>query len=136
MSQLRKMRKKVHKEHNLKIKRQKAIFSVCFVFTIASSLIVLVFCAINESITLATIIISGCAWLLFDIVYAYAIKNKWHLLFDECSTGRFSLDCNQTEAQRKKDNWQGNRFKFVISVIILLIHIVLLFCILFVFDEI
>ena len=93
----------------------------------------LVFCAVNHAPTIITTIISGCSWLLFEIVFAYAIKSKWHILFDECSTGRVSFDYNKTEALRKSNNWKGNCFKFVISTIILLVHIVLTFCILFVF---
>lgn len=127
MSQLRRLKQKLQKEHNSKIKRQKTLFSLCFVSTIAISFLMLVICAINQTPTLATTIISGCAWLLFDFLYAFAIKHKWYLLFDECSGGRFSSDLGKTEAVRKEDNWAGNCFKFAISVIVFLIHLVLFF---------
>ena len=117
MSQLRKLKQKAQKEHNLKIKRQKTLFSLCFIITLVISFIMLVICAINNAPTLTTTIISGCVWFLFDILYAYAIKNKWYILFDECSTGRVSFDYKKTEAHRNEDNWQGNCLKFAISVI-------------------
>ena len=94
---------------------------------IVISLIMLVICAINKAPTFTTTVISGCAWLIFDFLFAYAIKNKWTLLFDECSTGRVSLEYHKTETQRRKDNWQGNVFKFTISIAVLVIHVILLF---------
>ena len=127
MSQLRKLKQKAQIEHNLKVKRQKFIFSLCFIFTMAVSFLMLVVCAINKAPTLTTTIISGSVWFIFDILYAFAIKNKWYILVDECSTGRVHSDYNKIEAERKKDNWQGNCFKFAISVIIFLIHLGLLF---------
>ena len=86
----------------------------------------LVICVINNATTLITTVISGCAWLIFDLLFAYAIKNKWTLLFAECSTGRVSSDYRKTDTQRKKDNWQGNCFKFAIGIAILAIHMILL----------
>lgn len=133
MSQMRQLKRELKKQHDARRKTQKIIFSFCFILAIITSFTMLVLCAINHAPTITTTIISGCAWLLFDMVYACAIKNKWHLLFDECSTGRVSLAHGKTEAQRKKDNWQGNCLKFVVSVIILLIHVVALFCLLFAF---
>ena len=130
MSQLRKLRQKVQKEHDLKIKRQKAVFSTFFIVTIVISFSMLIICVINNAPTITTTIISGSVWFLFDLLYAYAIKSKWYILFDECSTGRFQFDLIKTEIDRKKDNWQGNCFKFAISVAILLIHFVLLFTLL------
>ncbi len=127
MSQLRKLKQKARKEHILKIKKQKAIFSLCFIFTMIVSVVMLIICAINNAPTLITTIISGSTWFIFDVLYAYAIKNKWHILFDECSTGRFVSDYGKTETERRKDNWQGNCFKFAISVAIFLAHLVLLF---------
>ena len=131
MSQMRRLKRELQKRHNSRLKRQKTIFSFSFILTIIISFTMLALCAINRAPTITTTLISGCFWLLFDIIFAYAIKNKWRLLSDECSTGRISFDSDQTEAQRKKDNWQGNCFKFALSVIILLVHIVLLFCFLF-----
>ena len=127
MSQIRKLKQRLQKEHNLKIKRQKTMFSTCFIITLIISLIMLVICAINKAPTFTTTVISGCAWLIFDLLFAYAVKNKWTLLFDECSTGRVSLDYRKTETQRRKDNWQGNVFKFAISIAVLVIHVILLF---------
>ena len=124
--QLRKLRQ-VQKQHNLKIKRQKTVFSTCFVLTMIVSLIMLVICAINKGPTLITTLISGCAWLIFDLLFALSIKNKWALLFDECSTGRVSFDYHKTDMQRRKDNWQGNCFKFAISIAVLAIHVIFLF---------
>ena len=125
--QLRKLRQQVQKQHNLKIKRQKTVFSTCFVLTMIVSLIMLVICAINKGPTLITTLISGCAWLIFDLLFALSIKNKWALLFDECSTGRVSFDYHKTDMQRRKDNWQGNCFKFAISIAVLAIHVIFLF---------
>ena len=130
MSKFRRLKQKAQKENKSKIKRQKTIFSLCFVLTIVISFAMLVICAINNAPTLTTTIISGSAWLLFDIVYGYAIKNKWPLLFDECTTGRISPNYNKNEAKRKKDNWEGNCLKFAISVILFLIHLVLFFVLL------
>lgn len=125
MSQLRKLRQQEQKQHNLKIKRQKTMFSACFILTLIISFIMLVICAINKGPTLITTAISGCAWLIFDFLFAYAIKNKWTLLFDECSTARVSSDNHKTDMQRRKENWQGNCFKFAISIAILAIHVIL-----------
>ena len=127
MSQLRKLRKQEQRHHNLKIKRQKTVFSSGFILTLIISFIMLVICAINNAPTLITTTVSGCAWLIFDFLFAYAIKNKWTLLFDECSTGRVSSDYNKTDMQRRKDNWQGNVFKFAICIAILVIHVILFF---------
>ncbi len=128
MSQLRKFRKKAQKEYDLKIKRLKAIFSIFFTVTIVISFTMLIICAINNAPTLTTTIVSGSAWFIFDVLFAFAIKNKWYFLFDECSGGlHYNYNNNKTKTERKKDNWQGNRFKFAISVVILLIHLVLLF---------
>ena len=126
MSQLRKLKQQVQKQSNLKIKRQKTVFSTCFILTLIISLIMLVICTINNAPTLVTTLISGCAWLIFDFLFAYAIKNKWTLLFDECSTGRVSSDYHRSDMQRRKDNWQGNVFKFIISIAVLAIHVILL----------
>ena len=125
MSQLRKLRKHEQKQYKLKTKRQKTVFSTCFIITLIISLIMLVICAINKAPTFTTTVISGCAWLIFDFLFAYAIKNKWAFLFDECSTGRVSSDYHKTDMQRRKDNWQGNVFKFAISIAILVIHVIL-----------
>ena len=103
------------------------MFSTCFILTLIISLIMLVICAINKAPTLVTTLISGCAWLIFALLFAYAIKNKWAFLFDECSTGRVSSDYHKTDMQRRKDNWQGNCFKFAISIAVLAIHVILLF---------
>ena len=127
MSQLRKLKQQVQKQRNIKIKRQKTVFSTCFIITMIISLIMLVICAINKAPTLITTVISGCAWLIFDFLFAYAIKNKWTFLFDEYSTGRVSSDYNKTDMQRRKDNWQGNVFKFAICIAILVIHVILFF---------
>ena len=104
MSKMRKLKQQVHKLHDLKIKRQKTVFSTCFILTMIISFIMLVICAINKGPTLITTAISGCAWLTFDLLFAYAIKNKWTLLLDECSTGRVSSDYHKTDMQRRKDN--------------------------------
>ena len=117
----------MQKQRNTKIKRQKTVFSTCFIITLIISLIMLFICAINKAPTFTTTVISGCAWLIFDFLFAYAIKNKWTLLFDECSTGRVSSDYNKTDMQRRKDNWQGNVFKFAICIEILVIHVILFF---------
>ena len=127
VSQLRKLKQQVQKQRNTKIKRQKTVFSTCFIITLIISLIMLVICAINKAPTFTTTVISGCAWLIFDFLFAYAIKNKWTLLFDECSTGRVSSDYHKTDMQRRKDNWQGNVFKFAICIAILGIHVILFF---------
>ena len=68
------------KEYYLKIKRQKTVFSLFFVITIVISFTMLIVCAINNAPTLTTIIVSGSAWFIFDILFAFAIKNKWHFL--------------------------------------------------------
>ena len=125
MSQLRKLRKQEQKHNNLKIKRQKTVFSSGFILTLIISFIMLVICAINNAPTLITTTVSGCAWLIFDLLFAYAMKNKWTLLFEECSTGRVSSDYGKTDAQRRKDNWQGICFKFGISIAVLVIHVIL-----------
>ena len=127
MSQLRKLRKQEQKQYKLKTKRQKTVFSTCFIITLIISLIMLVICAINKAPTFTTTVISGCAWLIFDLLFAYAMKNKWTLLFEECSTGRVSSDYGKTDAQRRKDNWQGHVFKFAIRIAVLAIHVILLF---------
>ena len=127
VSQLRKLKQQVQKQSNTKIKRQKTVFSMCFIITLIISLIMLVICAINKAPTFTTTVISGCAWLIFDFLFAYAVKNKWAFLFDECSTGRVSSDYHKTDMQRRKDNWQGNVFKFAISIAVLAIHVILLF---------
>ena len=95
------------------------------ILTMIISFIMLVICAINNAPTLITTTVSGCAWLFFDLLFAYAIKNKWTLLFDECSTGRVSSNYNKTDMQRRKDNWQGNVFWFAISIAVLVIHVIL-----------
>ena len=125
MSQLRKLRKQEQKQYKLKIKRQKTVFSSGFILTLIISFIMLVICAIKNAPTLTTTVISGCAWLIFDLLFAYAIKNKWTFLFEECSTGRVSSDYGKTDAQRRKDNWQGNCFKLAISIVVLAIHVIL-----------
>mgnify|MGYP003305850773 CR=1 FL=1 len=131
MSQLRKLRKKAEKDFELKIKRQKSTFSIFFVLTIVISFTMLIICAINNAPTLIATIVSGSAWFIFDVLFAFAIKNKWHFLFNECSGGlHYNYNNSKTEAERKKDNWQGNCFKFAICVVILLIHLVLLFTLL------
>ena len=127
MSQLRKLKQKKREENRRKTKRQKAFFQCVFILTIIISFIMLIVCVINNAPTLTTTIISGIAWLLFDIIFAYAIKNKWSFLFDECSTGRLSCDYTKTDSQRKRDNWQGNCLYFAISIIIFIIHLVVLF---------
>jgi len=129
-SQLRKLKQRAQKENDLRIKRVKAVFSIFFIATIVISFTMLMICAINNTLTLMTTAVSVSGWFAFVLLYAYAIKNKWYFLFDECSTGRFSSDLNKTEAERKRDNWQGNCFKFAISVAILLVHLVLLFTLL------
>lgn len=129
MSQIRRLKQKLKKEHNVKIKRQKTIFSLCVVFTIVVSFAMLLVCAINDAPMLTTTIISGCVWLLFDIVFASALKNKWYILYDACPTSRLSYQV-KTETQRKKDNWEGNCFWFVICVTVFLIHVVLCFVLL------
>ena len=130
MSKRRRLKQKLQKERDKKIKRQKAIFSFSFIVTMLISFIMLCIYAANGAPTLPALIISGCAWLLFDVLFAYAIKNKWYLLFDQCSTGRVSFNYDKPEEERKNDNWEGNCFKFVISLIIFLIHLILLFVIL------
>ena len=125
MSQLGKLRKQEQKQYKLKTKRQKTVFSTCFIITLIISLIMLVICAINKAPTFTTTVISGCAWLIFVFLFAYAVKNKWAFLFDECSTGRVSSDYHKTDMQRRKDNWQGNCFKFGISIAVLVIHVIL-----------
>ena len=128
MSQLRKLRKNAQKEYNLKIKRQKTVFSIFFIVTIVISFTMLIICAANNAPTLTTTIISGSAWFMFDVLFAFAIKNKWCFLFDDCSVGlHYNYNNKKTETERKKDNWQGNCFKFALCVVILLIHFVLLF---------
>ena len=127
MSQLRKLKQQVQKQHDLKTKKQKTMLSTCFVLTLIISLTMLVVCTINNAPTFATTVISGCAWLIFDLLYLYAIKNKWAFLFDECSTGRVSSDYHKTDRQCQNDNWQGNVFKLFISIAVLAIHVILLF---------
>ena len=131
MSQLRKLKQNAQKEYNSRIKRQKIVFSIFFVITIVISFTMLIVCAINNAPTLTTIIVSGSAWCIFDILFAFAIKHKWHFLFNECSGGlHYNYNNSKTEAERKKDNWQGNCFKFVISIVIFIIHLVLVFTLL------
>ena len=130
MSKLRRLKQKLQKERNKKNERQKVIFSFSFIVTMLISFVMLCIYAAKGEPTLPPIIISGCAWLLFDILFAYAIKNKWYLLFEQCSTGRVSFNYDKPEEERKNDNWEGNCFKFVISLIIFLIHLILFFVIL------
>ena len=127
MSQLRKIKQKAQKEYKLKIKRQKTIFSFFFIVAVCVSFFMLILCAINNGPTFVTTIVSGSVWLVFDIIFACAIKRKWHILFDECSTGKVHSDFGKAEDERKKDNWQGNCFKFAISVAIFLLHLVVFF---------
>ena len=130
MSQLRKLEHKAQKEYNLKIKdkRQKTVFSIFFIVTIVISFTMLIVCAINNEPTLTTTIVSGSAWFIFDILFALAIKNEWHFLYDECSGGlHYNYNNKKTEADRKNDNWQGNCFKFAIGIAIFIIHLVLFF---------
>ena len=68
VSQLRKLKQQVQKQNNLKIKRQKTMFSTCFIITLIISLIMLVICAINKAPTFTTTVISGCAWLIFGTI--------------------------------------------------------------------
>ena len=125
MSQLRKLKQKAQKEYNSRIKRQKIVFSIFFVITIVISFTMLIVSAINNAPTLTTTIVSGSAWFIFDILFAFAIKNKWHFLFNECSGGlHCNYNSNETDSQRKKDNWRGNCFKFAVSVAVFLIHLV------------
>ena len=130
MSQLRRGKQRARRERDLKIKRQKTILSVGFVFTIIISFSMLIVCAVNNAPTLTTTIVSGSVWLLFDILFAYAIKKKWFVLFDECNNGRLSFNYTEREPERRKNNWEGNICKFVTSVVILLIHLVLFFILL------
>ena len=128
MSQLRKLKQKAQKEYNSRIKIQKIVFLIFFVITIVISFTMLIVCAINNAPTLTTTIVSGSAWFIFDILFVFAIKNKWHLLFDECSGGlHYNYNNIKTEAERKKENWQGNCFKFVIGIAIFIMHLVLFF---------
>jgi len=76
VSQFRRLRQQIHNQHNLKIKRQKTVFSTCFIITLIISLIMLVICAINKAPTFTTTVISGCAWLIFDFLFAYAKKTN------------------------------------------------------------
>ena len=126
MSKPQKVKRKTQKRSKPKIKMENVIFSISFIATIAISFIMLCICAANDTPTRMATVISGCAWLLFDILYAYAIKNKWSVLFDECSTSRLSCDFDKTEEQQKKDNWEGNCLKFAISVIIFFVHVAVL----------
>lgn len=126
MSQLRRLKKAMKKERERKIKRQKAIFSLCFIVTIAISFIMLVICAINNAPTVTTTVVSGCARLMFEVVFAIAINKKWYLLSDKCFMGRISFPIYNTESERRKDNWQGNLIKFWFGVGVLVIHAVLL----------
>ena len=131
MSQLRKLKQKAQKEYNSRIKRQKIVFSIFFVITIVISFTMLIVCAINNAPTLTTTIVSGSAWFIFVILFAFAIKNKRYFLFDECSGGlHYNYNNKKTEAERKKENWQGNCFKFVIGIAIFIIHLVLFFTLL------
>ncbi len=131
MSQLRKLKQKARKEYNSRIKRQKIVFSIFFIVTIVISFTMVIVCTIKNVPTLTTTIVSGSAWLIFDVLFAFAIKNKWYFLFDECSGGlHYNYNNKKTEAERKKDNWQGNCFKFAVSIVMLLIHLILLFILL------
>lgn len=128
MSQLRRLKQKAYKEYNAKSKRQKALFSLCFIPTIVISLMMLVVCAIQNSLSLTPLIISGSVWLVFDVVFAVAIKNKWSFLFDNCTGGfRYTDGNDKTEAERRKDNWQAHCLNFAIAVAIFVLHLVLLF---------
>lgn len=128
MSQLRRLKQKTCKEYNAKSKRQKALFSLCFISTIVVSFAMWVVCAIQNSLSLTPLIISGSVWLVFDVVFAVAIKNKWSFLFDNCTGGfRYTDGNDKTEAERRKDNWRANCFSFAIAVVIFLLHLVLLF---------
>lgn len=128
MSQLRRLKQKARKEYNAKSKRQKALFSLCFIPTIVISLVMLVVCAINDAFSLATTIVSGSAWFVFDVVFAVAIKNKWSFLFDNCTGGfRYTDGNDKTEAERRKDNWSASCLNFAIAVAIFILHLVLFF---------
>ena len=128
MSQLRRLKQKARKEYGAKSKRQKALFSLCFIPTIVISLVMLVVCAINDAFSFATTIISGSVWFVFDVVFTVAIKNEWSFLFDQGIGGfRYTDGNNKTEAERRKDNWRANCFSFAIAVVIFLLHLVLLF---------
>lgn len=130
MSRLRRLKQKARREYAFKLKRQKNLFSFVFIVTILISFLMLVVCAIYDRPTLMTTIISGTAWLVFDILYAYAIKRKWYMLFEFCSPGILTGDEFKTEAEIKQDNWQGNCFKFAISVIVFIGHLILFFVLL------
>ena len=131
MSQLRKQKQKAQKEYNLKIKRQKTVFSIFFIVTIVISFTMLIICAANNAPTLTTTIISGSAWFTFDVLFAFAIKNKWCFLFDVSSGGlHYNYNNKKTETERKKDNWKGNFLKFAISVAVFIIHLILFFTLL------
>lgn len=128
MSQLRRLKQKARQEYNARTKRQKAIFSLCFILTIAVSFAMLVVCVINSSFSRTPVIISGSVWLVFDVVFAIAIKNKKPFLFENCTgTFRYDHSYNKTEAERRKDNWQANCLNFAIAVAIFVLHLVLLF---------
>ena len=128
MSQLRRLKQKARKEYNVKSKRQKALFSLCFISTIVVSFSMWVVCAIQNSLSLTPLIISGSVWLVFDVVFAVAIKNKWSFLFDNCTGGfRYTDGKDKTEAERRKDNWRANCFSFAIAVAIFILHLVLFF---------
>ena len=127
MSQLRKLKQKLNRDFDLKVRRQTLIFSFFFIFTIMVSFSMLFVCAMNNAPTMTTTLVSGSAWLVFDMIFGYAIKKKWSLLFDECSAGTHAkYNPLKTLSERKKDNWQGNCLKFVISIVVLIIHLVLL----------
>ena len=92
-----------------------------------TDMVLLVYPGVSCDIKLDVTLAGEGAWLIFGFLFAYAIKNKWTLLFDECSTGRVSSDYHRSDVQRRKDNWQGNVFKFTISIAVLVIHVILFF---------
>lgn len=127
MSQLRRLKQKARKEYNAKSKRQKALFSLCFISTIVVSFAMWVVCAIQNSLLLTPLIISGSVWLVFDVMFAIAIQNKRSFLFHCTGTFRYDHSCNKTETERRKDNWRANCFSFAIAVAIFILHLVLFF---------
>ena len=125
VSNFRRLQQKARKRYQRKLKIQKATFSTVCILTIIITFSMMFVWGMNDGPTLETVIISASGWLVFDTLFAYAIKNKWYMLYDECD-GFLHHDYThvKTEPERQKDNWQGNCVWFVLSIAVLLIHLI------------
>ena len=125
VSNFRRLQQKARKRYQRKLKIQKATFSTICILTIIITLSMMFVWGMNDGPTLETVIISASGWLVFDTLFAYAIKNKWYMLYDDCAHV-LAQDYThvKTEPERQKDNWQGNCCWFALSIAVLLIHLI------------